>query len=502
MKRIKLFLSIFITILLLNTGCETREEAVQPTACFSFAPMSNIKAGDEVSFTNCSTDANSYEWDFGDDGTSMGENPKHTFDEGGEYDVTLIVSNEKNLKDEVVHKVVVESGIEACFTMSPNPAQLNENVTFSNCSEGADRYEWDFNSNGTIDSELKNPVFYFTAVKTFNVTLKAWHGDDYDEVMHQLIIEDGGTTDVEACFTMSPNPAQLNENVTFSNCSEGADRYEWDFNSDGTVDSELETPVFYFTAVGTFNVTLKAWSGDDYDEVTHQLIIQDGGSAIDPTVYELNGVNWTTHYYNDFTESGDWYEGSGDDYELKIEGGYYTMIDNNDSEDHYGYYITTTAIQLPSSENYDYEVKIRNTEDNNHNGSGVVFGRKYNEPKYDFFKFKNGYYGIGDTDEAWTPSWVFASNGNIENWNLLTVRRYENMFYFFLNKEFLYSHDYSVFGNYFGFTFDKDTKVDIDKVGIFIMDGSKAAFKAANDKQHNNTPRTKSSGRIELLEKI
>ncbi len=38
-------------------GCETREEIKQPVACFSYSPLTEIKAGDVVSFSNCSTDA-------------------------------------------------------------------------------------------------------------------------------------------------------------------------------------------------------------------------------------------------------------------------------------------------------------------------------------------------------------------------------------------------------------------------------------------------------------
>lgn len=49
--------------------------------------------GLELSFSNTSTDADSYYWDFGDGHTSVEMNPKHTYELEGEYLVSLTVSN-------------------------------------------------------------------------------------------------------------------------------------------------------------------------------------------------------------------------------------------------------------------------------------------------------------------------------------------------------------------------------------------------------------------------
>lgn len=48
----------------------------------------------EVSFTNSSTQATNFEWDFGDGKTSNEENPNHTFPSTGDYFVTLNASND------------------------------------------------------------------------------------------------------------------------------------------------------------------------------------------------------------------------------------------------------------------------------------------------------------------------------------------------------------------------------------------------------------------------
>lgn len=59
-----------------------------PIAAFSFTNNSGM-----VGFTSTSTDAANWSWDFGDGGTSNIENPSHSYNSNGTFNVTLIVSN-------------------------------------------------------------------------------------------------------------------------------------------------------------------------------------------------------------------------------------------------------------------------------------------------------------------------------------------------------------------------------------------------------------------------
>ncbi|MGH2377625.1 MAG: Ig-like domain-containing protein [Candidatus Limnocylindria bacterium] len=72
-----------------------------PVACFTFSPR-KPKAGNEMKFdARCTTDDNTpddlllFEWDFQSDGTidATGMRPRHTFDVGGTYTVTLRVTD-------------------------------------------------------------------------------------------------------------------------------------------------------------------------------------------------------------------------------------------------------------------------------------------------------------------------------------------------------------------------------------------------------------------------
>lgn len=59
-----------------------------PIADFSYAGA-NLPAPTTISFTNSSTNATSYSWDFGDNATSTATNPTHRYATGGVYTVRL-----------------------------------------------------------------------------------------------------------------------------------------------------------------------------------------------------------------------------------------------------------------------------------------------------------------------------------------------------------------------------------------------------------------------------
>ena len=410
MKKMRPLYLMLALMLFMIYGCDPRDETKQPKADFNFTPTSDIKTGDVVTFNNLSTDAETYEWDFNDGSPkSVAQHPTHEFKVAGEFEVSLIVQN-KNLKDQINKKITVTSTLEACFTMSPNPAMVGETVTFTNCSEGAETYEWYI---GTVT----------------------------------------------------------------------------------TVQSTLKDPEFFFPEAGTFNVKLVVKSGDESDEVVHPITINANTGEIDPTVYDLGEI-WVQHYYNDFSESGDWPEEIGNDYELSIANGIYTMVDVNDAEDHYGYFIMNGDVNLPIG-NYDYEARVKNTVDNGAWGSGLIFGGL--DFDFNYFKFSIGFYRIGDTGDGDWVEWTETTDGNIEDWNKLTVRKYQNKYYFFMNEVFLYEDDYSDYGNEFGFAFDQNTTVDIDAVGIYIMNLS--GKKSASIKQKINTVNKSQPNKIKLAPK-
>lgn len=86
--------ALLVTFLLLPfMGCKDDDKAPAPVANFSFTPTSP-KAGEEVIFIDESTNATSYEWNFGDNTTSTQKNPRKTYAKEGTYTVKLKVKGE------------------------------------------------------------------------------------------------------------------------------------------------------------------------------------------------------------------------------------------------------------------------------------------------------------------------------------------------------------------------------------------------------------------------
>ena len=60
-----------------------------PKPDFTYFPEDNPESGDTIRFKNYSRNADSYEWDFGDGGTSLDVSPDYIYELAGVYEVTL-----------------------------------------------------------------------------------------------------------------------------------------------------------------------------------------------------------------------------------------------------------------------------------------------------------------------------------------------------------------------------------------------------------------------------
>ena len=80
-----------------------------PIASFTFDPL-NPEMNEQVSFTDQSTNASTWDWNFGDGHTSIDQHPVHSFDTEGDLMITLIVSNH-NCVDSTIIYVSVQNDL-------------------------------------------------------------------------------------------------------------------------------------------------------------------------------------------------------------------------------------------------------------------------------------------------------------------------------------------------------------------------------------------------------
>lgn len=91
----KLMMLLAFGASLLITSCESEEDdpIPLPVAAFSVSNLTPV-AGEEITFTSNATEATTYQWAFGDGGTSTEESPSHTYSSEGSFTVTFSVVGE------------------------------------------------------------------------------------------------------------------------------------------------------------------------------------------------------------------------------------------------------------------------------------------------------------------------------------------------------------------------------------------------------------------------
>ena len=124
-----------------------------------------------VEFINSSENAYKYQWNFGDGGSSVEENPSYIFDESGEYKVVLRMTGKNGLEYLQQQNIRVFETPTALFEVEEN-VNLSGPVYFYNYSKSAQFYEWDF---GDLEkSSFTDPVHYYEQPGSYHVKLKVW----------------------------------------------------------------------------------------------------------------------------------------------------------------------------------------------------------------------------------------------------------------------------------------------------------------------------------------
>ncbi len=209
-----------------------------------------------VTFTNTSTGATSYSWNFGDGATSTIANPSHTFSASGNYQVTLIATGGNGCTDTLVlpTSIVVNQTPVVNFSRTPFIGCEPLSVTFTDLSSQLNNptYSWDF-GNGTTSTTQSNPPVVYTSNGIYPVTLIVTNtGGCADTLTKNVTVHPSPVAAATASSNIGCSPFA----VTFTNTTTGATSYLWDFG-DGTTSAGV-SPVHNYSTAGVYNVTLIA----------------------------------------------------------------------------------------------------------------------------------------------------------------------------------------------------------------------------------------------------
>lgn len=204
-----------------------------------------------VSFSDASLNAFSWNWNFGDGTTSSLQNPQHTYTSKGSYTASAIITDTYGCSDTLqIDSLIKVTSPVVNFTMTNSSGCAPVIADFQNQSIGTQTYLWDF-GDGSISTQ-ENPTHIYTIPGSYAVTLTAADAAGCS-----------GTKTSNTIFTVPGPVAKFNFSTTagcapvtiaFSDSSINASQYFWSF-SDGDSSKQI-SPLHTFSQAGTYQVTL------------------------------------------------------------------------------------------------------------------------------------------------------------------------------------------------------------------------------------------------------
>ena len=210
------------------------------------ASFTSTTNGSTVSFTNSSSNATSYLWNFGDGSTSSEVNPSHTYVGDSMYTVILTATNNCG-STTFTSGTDISSAPTAAFTVNSMMGCAPFTAQFTNqSSANATTYAWLFQGGSPATSAAANPAVMWSQAGTYAVQLIVFNSSGSDTASTSITV----AALPAAAFTMQA----MGLSVVFSNTSANGVNYEWNFG-DGT-NSNVANPTHVYTAAGTYTVEL------------------------------------------------------------------------------------------------------------------------------------------------------------------------------------------------------------------------------------------------------
>lgn len=228
----------------------------RPVANFTANTVFKCQPDLNVNFTDQSSNAVSWLWNFGDSTSSTQQNPSHIYTKYGSFDVQLIVTNASGCADTLTKKAYVKI-IRPVISFSSLPVEgcvpytINPTANISTL-DAVTSYLWNF-GDGTPTSNSSNPSHTYVAQGTYTVSLTITTSSGCTETYSLGSAVTVGRVPI-INFSATPNPVCALQPIQFTDLSNEGDQWLWDFGDGGT--SIVKNPVHQYGDTGMLNVTL------------------------------------------------------------------------------------------------------------------------------------------------------------------------------------------------------------------------------------------------------
>lgn len=231
----------------------------KPNAAFTIdSPKCTSKT---IVFTDNSSGAGSYNWNFGDGSPASSiTNPSHTYTNNAISNITftaqLIVTSPSGCKDTAVAVPEIYAKPVPDFTFTPGSGCSPLPVSFNNTGSFGHSYTWHFGdgSNGTGAATTHTYInTSHTNDQTFSCTIVAQNNNGCKDSLSKTLTV---FYKPDASFTID-TPKCNSKTITFTNTSAGGNTYSWNFGDASPV-SAVQNPTHTYTNNTINNITYTA----------------------------------------------------------------------------------------------------------------------------------------------------------------------------------------------------------------------------------------------------
>lgn len=269
-----------------------------------------------VDLSNTSINANSYEWDFGDGGASIDENPIHTYTTAGEYTIRLIAKNTDTCNQaDTAYASVSVFAPHVSFSRTPQFLCIGQEAQFTDTSINPDdpvvAWEWNFGDGETSSEQNPRHSYENVGVYTVSLTITTDEGcmDTYtvEDAMEVILLEADFTADREVCID---NAVTFRDLTTVPEYLEwGAIvAWEWDFG-DGSTSTE-ESPSHFYEATGVYDISLivETENGCALEQTYDSFVeIFDVYADFEANQYQLTNFSYPWVEFYNYSDGADTY---------------------------------------------------------------------------------------------------------------------------------------------------------------------------------------------------
>ncbi len=231
-----------------------------PTSLFKADITRACNAPLTVHFTDLSTGAVSYLWNFGDGVTETIKNPTHIFQSNGIYNIMLKVTGSNGCSNSSFQNNLIKiKNPSANFESDPKEGCIPLKVQFQNQTIDdlpLTKIKWYLGFKNITSTET-NPVVIFPDTGEFNISLSVVDSlGCKDSITKKKFIQTGKKY---ADFKVDKNSVCFNSKVQFTDLSGGGkyiDSWIWNFGKNEEQSSERNPLHLFNKDTGTFTVTL------------------------------------------------------------------------------------------------------------------------------------------------------------------------------------------------------------------------------------------------------